>query len=335
MQRHGVLVEPYDHIGATFNPTIIKHGDYFYLLVRAVPEGYEKIGPVNSFDDNYTSHLSLWQGTTPTEFKLIKEDAVIPSEVFDAYGVEDPRVTKIGNTYYICYTSLSIGLGHENAGDGIRISMASTTDFKEFKKHGIIGPDIRSKAGTLFESNGSLYFLWKDEHIVERTMLSAAPDDFENPEAWKIFWQDRASRHHQLLGPQKNSYEDLGVEPGAPPIEIEEGLLLIYSSISSDFKWTISAMVLDKTNPTHIISKTEKPLLVPQEKYELRGDVNNVVFPCGAVIEKNILYIYYGAADTICAVASETMENIRAALRPYTGEQPKKKILAFLQNDEE
>jgi predicted GH43/DUF377 family glycosyl hydrolase len=336
MQRQGIIVQPYDHIGATFNPGIIKHENNYFLLVRAVPEGYHKIGPVNSFDDNYTSHLSLWQSTNPTGFTLINENAVTPDQDFDRFGVEDPRITKVGDTYYICYTSLSIGLGHENAGDGIRIALASTKDFREFKKHGIIGPDTRSKAGTIFESSGKLYFLWKDEHVVERTMLSPAPADFENAEAWKMFWHDHSIEHYQLLGPQNNSYEGLGVEPGAPPIEIEEGLLLIYSSISLDFKWTISAMLLDKTNPARIISKTEKPLLIPEESYEISGDVNNVVFPCGAIIDNDILYVYYGAADTICCVACDTMENIRQKLQPFHGTQPVKQDLPFHQkNDEE
>jgi predicted GH43/DUF377 family glycosyl hydrolase len=335
MHRHGIIVQPYDHIAATFNPTIIKHDDRFRLLVRAVPAGYEKIGPINEFDDNYTSHLSLWEGLTPTEFVLVNENAVAPSddlaEAFDAYGAEDPRVTKIGKTYYICYTSLAVGLGQPHSGDGVRIAMASTTDFKTFKKHGVIGPDIRCKAGALFESSGQLYFLWKDEHVVERTMLSPAPADFENPDAWSTFWHDHTVKHYQLLGPQNNAYEGRGVEPGAPPIDIEEGLLLIYSSISMDFKWTISALVLDKTNPARIVSKTEKPILIPQEDYELRGDVNNVVFPCGALIDQDLLYVYYGAADSLCAVASMHMNNLRTFLKPYHGEQPVEQQLPFHQ----
>ena len=335
MKRHGVIVAPYDSIAATFNPTIIRHGDDYRLLVRAVPAGYEKIGDVNEFDDRYTSHLSLWEGKTPTEFSLIDEKAIGTDQVFDAFGAEDPRITKIGETYYICYTSLAIGLGHANAGDGIRIAMASTTDFRTFKKHGVIGPDLRSKAGILFESCGRLYLMWKDEHVVERTMLSPAPADFEHAEAWSEFWHDHTVKHYQLLGPQKNSYESRGVEPGAPPIAIEEGLLLIYSSISMDFKWTISALVLDPENPAHILLKTERPILIPQEEYELRGDVNNVVFPCGAVIDNEVLYVYYGAADSLCAVARMGMDELCAVLKPYKGEQPVQQQLPFHQDNDD
>ena len=82
--------------------------------------------------------------------------------------------------------------------------MASTKDFKTFKKHGVIGPDRCSKAGCFFEAGGKLWFLWKDEQGVERTMLSPAPKDFENAEAWKKFWAGYDIERDQLIGPQAN-----------------------------------------------------------------------------------------------------------------------------------
>jgi predicted GH43/DUF377 family glycosyl hydrolase len=319
MERHGVVVRPEGNLGATFNPGAARDDSgKFVMLVRSVPKGYRKIGDVNQFDDNYTSHISLWESDKPeTGFKLVNDAAIKPDQSFDSFGVEDPRVTKIGGKYYIFYTALAIGLGQPDANDGIRIAMASTTDFKTFEKHGVIGPDRRSKAGIVFESNGKNYFMWKDEAHEERTMLSPAPDDFEDPEEWKKFWAARDIEQDQLLGPQDNGYEALGIEPGAPPIEIDEGLLLVYSSISDDFKWTISLMLLDKDDPKKILAKSEAPSLRPEADYELKGDVNNVVFPCGALIDNGRLYVYYGGADTICAVGSESMDKVREALKPF------------------
>jgi beta-1,2-mannobiose phosphorylase / 1,2-beta-oligomannan phosphorylase len=318
MKRHGIVVKPSGDIGATFNPAAVRidNGRYI-MLVRSVPVGYEKIGWVNEFDDNYTSHLSLWEGVSPDSFSLADPAALKPDQPYDRYGVEDPRITKIGNTYYICYTALAIGLGQADAGKGIRIALASTRDFKTFTKHGTIGPDSRCKAGVLFETGGALHFLWKDEEGVERTMLSPAPSDFENPKAWEEMWRDKTMNHRELLGPQIHSrHENHGAEPGAPPIEIEEGLLMVYSSISSDRKWTVSLMLLDKNDPHKIIAKSAAPVLLPEEGYEVSGDVNNVVFTCGALIADDRLYIYYGAADTVCAVASDSMASIRRALVP-------------------
>jgi beta-1,2-mannobiose phosphorylase / 1,2-beta-oligomannan phosphorylase len=318
MKRHGVIVTPDSGLGAAFNPGAAMSDDgHFYMLVRDVPKGYTKIGAVNQFDDNYTSHLSLWEGASPDNFSLMNPAAIKPDQPYDRYGVEDPRISKIGDTWYICYTALAKGLAQPDAADGIRIALASTRDFRTFTKHGVIGPDSRSKAGALFESGNNVYFMWKDEEGVERTMLSPAPADIENPQAWKTLWADSTIEHHQLLAPQNNKYENMGIEPGAPPIETNEGLLVVYSSISSDFKWTISLLLLDKQDPNRILAKTDAPILIPEEAYELKGDVNSVVFPCGALIDKGRLYIYYGAADTVCAVASENMDAIRESLKPF------------------
>lgn len=314
-----MIVSPSGTLGATFNPAAVRLDDGRYLLlVRSVPKGYAKIGDVNQFDDNYTSHLSLWESRNPAEgFRLVDAAALKPDQPFDKFGLEDPRITRIGDTYYIFYTSLEKGLAQPDAGDGIRIAMASTKDFRSFTKHGVIGPDRRSKAGAVFESGGRLWFLWKDEQNVERTMLSPAPADIESPAAWKEFWAKHDLEKDQLIGPQKNLYENHGVEPGAPPVEIPEGLLLVYSSISAEMKWTISLMLLDKEDPRRIIAKTDAPSLKPEADYELKGDVSNVVFPCGAVVDNGRLYVYYGGADTVCAVGSEDMANVRKLLKPF------------------
>lgn len=320
MKRHGIIVRPEGDLGAAFNPAAVHTDDgRIILLSRSVPKGYQKIGDINQFDGSYTSHVSQWESQSPDGgFSLKNEKALEPDSDFDRYGVEDPRVTKIGDTYYVFYTSIAKPLDAPDADTGIRIAMASTKDFKTYEKHGVIGPDRRSKAGILFESAGALYFMWKDEEKQERTMLTPVPKgmDVKDPAAWEAFWQTRDVEGDQLLTAQKNAHEGHGIEPGAPPIETDAGLLLVYSSISSDFKWTISLLLLDKDDPRKILAKTEAPFLKPEEDYELKGDVNNVVFPCGALVENDRLYVYYGAADTVCAVASESMDKVMQSLKP-------------------
>ncbi len=323
MKRHGIIVRPSSGLGAAFNPGAAHIDGRFYLLARSVPKGYQKIGNVNEFDDNYNSHLSLWSGTSPKQFELVRENALMPDAPFDKYGVEDPRICKLGDTYYVLYTSIAIGLGQPDAHKGIRIALASTKDFKTFKKHGVIGPDRRSKAGTLFSAGGKAYFMWKDEQDVERTMITPAPTDIENPKAWSKMWKARDIEQDVLLAPQNNAHENFGVEPGAPPIEIDAGLLTVYSSISRDNHWTISLMLLDKNDPRKIISKTNGPVLSPLRKYEREGDVPNVVFPCGALIHDKRLYVYYGAADTVCAVASMSLTSVKKALKPNAPPAPR------------
>ena len=76
-------------------------------------------------------------------------------------------------------------------------------------------------------------------------------------------------------------------------------------------------LLLDKDDPSKILKKTEVPLLKPEEDYEKDGDVSEVCFPCGALVENNRLYIYYGGADKVCAVASASMEKIMESLKPF------------------
>ena len=90
MKRHGIIVSPTGDLGATFNPAAAKLDDGRYvLLVRSVPAGYEKIGPVNSFTGNYTSHISLWDAQTPTgPFTLLDEKAIAPDQPLKPYAEE-------------------------------------------------------------------------------------------------------------------------------------------------------------------------------------------------------------------------------------------------------
>lgn len=323
MRRHGPIVTPRGKLGATFNPAAIKRDEdgKFVLLVRSVPRGYQKIGDINEFDDNYKSQLSLWEGDSPTSLKLVDENSLMPDTEFDKFGAEDPRISKLGDTYYIFYTSLAKGLGQDDSAEGVRIAMASTKDFRSYKKHGVIGPDRTSKAGVIFEADNKLHFMWKDEQSSERTMISPVPEDFEDAAAWAEMWQSRDVEGDVLLEAQDNDWERFGIEPGAPPIETDKGLLVVYSSISETPEWTISLMLLDKDDPTKIISKTQAPFLKPEEDYEVTGDVNNVVFPCGALIDDEKLYVYYGGADTVCAVASEAMDTVWKSLKPFSGKQ--------------
>jgi predicted GH43/DUF377 family glycosyl hydrolase len=102
------------------------------------------------------------------------------------------------------------------------------------------------------------------------------------------------------------------VEGGAVPIKTKFGWLLIHSYIkdyfSPDQKFGVEAVLLEEDNPQKILARTTDPLLMPREQYELFGDVPYVIFPSGAVITNGILYVYYGAADTVSAVATVNLD---------------------------
>jgi predicted GH43/DUF377 family glycosyl hydrolase len=103
-----------------------------------------------------------------------------------------------------------------------------------------------------------------------------------------------------------------------PPIKTNEGWLLLYHAISSvDKNYRLGAMLLELDKPSVIKALLPYPILEPEPKYETEGIVNNVVFPCGAVVKNEELFVYYGGADKVVGVATISMQELLDALLLY------------------
>ena len=145
------------------------------------------------------------------------------------------------------------------------------------------------------------------------TKIAVAYFDSEEQMWSPTYWKAGTRLLNENTIPLQRSPKD-HVEAGAPPIKTKYGWLLIYSYIQNYFSppavFGIEAALLDLHDPQKIIARTDKPLLVPQEKYEKYGKVPNIVFPTGAIVKDGTLYIYYGAADTTCAVATCKLDTL-------------------------
>ena len=107
-----------------------------------------------------------------------------------------------------------------------------------------------------------------------------------------------------MLKPEED-WEELKVGAGPPPIKTRIGWLIIYHGVSREKVYRAGAAILDLHDPSKIIGRTKTPILEPKEPYEKFGDVNNVVFPTGAcVVDNDKLFVYYGAADKVCCLAT-------------------------------
>ena len=116
-------------------------------------------------------------------------------------------------------------------------------------------------------------------------------------------------KHTLLLKPEQD-WEALKVGAGPPPIKTKYGWLLIYHGVDKDRFYRAGAALLDLNEPSKVIGRTKTPILEPKEPYEKNGDVNNVVFPTGACIIDGKLFVYYGAADKVCCLASAELESL-------------------------
>lgn len=220
---------------------------------------------------------------------------------YETLGVEDPRISLIDDTYYITYTSASLypsligkGIEHRKAGEipwRVRVSIAHTKDFRTFTKHGVAISHVDSKDGVLFPGKFKNKFLLLHRVIPDvRLAVGDSPTTFA--ERGPILWPDGRGWDSNRIG------------SGAPPIKTAYGWVLIYHGVDKNNRYSLGLALIDPHDPLQVIGRSDEPILVPEKKYEKVGQVNNVVFTCGAVRLKDQLLVYYGAADSTIGVAS-------------------------------
>lgn len=299
---------------ATFNLCPIKVGKNIYGLYRAisaedkihVPHQVSVIGISKSKDGVHFKDRSIF---------------INPEEEWDQFGCEDPRVTYFEGKFYIFYTALS---KYPFGPEGIKVAVAVSKDLKKIDERHFVTP-FNAKAMTLFPEriNGKIVVMFSAHtDSPPSKMVYAYLDKIEDlwsPLFWEK-WNQNIDEH--VFEPKRNQYDH--VEVGAPPVKTKYGWLVIYSHIQNYFPtpenfdviFGIEALLLDLKDPKKIIGRTRGPILVPEEQYELSGYVSNVIFPSGALIEGDILSIYYGAADTTSCLARVSLSDLIGSMMP-------------------
>lgn len=339
VKKEGILLQ---QSGAEFenegvlNPAAIRVGDCVHLFYRAVQKGnrstlgYCKLdGPLNI--------VERWD----TPF-------MVPELDFESQGVEDARITKIDDTYYMSYTGY----------DGInaRGAWATSKDLVHFKKHGVIVPPITyanfvflaEQSGMVNENyyrnhkfyyqeadpdkkillwdknvvffprriNGQICFLHRIRPGIQLVLVNEIED--LNEAYWKEYFHNL---HEHILMDPLHQHESSYIGAGCPPIETEHGWLLIYHGVEETEKglvYSACAALLDLNNPIRELARLPYALFAPEHEWELTGEVNNVVFPTGSAVFGDTLFIYYGAADDMIATASVNLPELVAELLTYT-----------------
>lgn len=297
---------------AVFNGCAIKRGSHVHMVYRAESTP-QKIGEAELRLSTVGYAISK-NGKAFTERRQLLK----PEHEWERYGCEDPRITFYNGEYYIFYTALS---KYPFCAEGIRTAVAITKDFKNIEKHQVT--TFNAKAMALFPDkvNGKMAAILTADtdklpaHI--GIALFDRKEDLWSSEYWNR-WYGELSTHELFLQRHENDH----VEIGAPPVLTKDGWLLVYSYIRNYLYGTkifgIEAVMLDRNNPTKIISRTGRPFLVPEEEYELYGRVPNVIFPSGAIIDKKQLHVYYGGADTTCCMASCSLDDLLDEMRATT-----------------
>lgn len=285
---------------AVFNGCPVKKGENTYLVYRALslPHYHTSAGTRLMVSD-----IGIAESKDGSNFHNRKR-FITPEESWEKFGCEDPRVTKLGDKYYIFYTALS---EYPFRAEGIRVGMAISKDLETIQEKHLVTP-FNSKGMALFPEkiNGKIWTVLSVNTDKPPTKICLASFDKEEDiwqeEKWSKWYKD----YDKFSLPLQRRPED-HIEVGTTPIKTDNGWLLFYSYIQNYFSpkplFSIEAVLLDLKNPLKIIAKTKAPLLVAEEYYERIGLVPNVVFPTGALLESNKIKLYYGAADTTVCLA--------------------------------
>ncbi|HIC88481.1 MAG TPA: glycosidase, partial [Anaerolineae bacterium] len=126
------------------------------------------------------------------------------------------------------------------------------------------------------------------------------------PDIWLAYSDDLLhwTDHQIIMRPRPGTWEHSKIGAAGPPIKTEQGWLLIYHAVDANNAYRLGVALLDLADPSAVLARPEGFVLEPRETWEHRGDVPHVVFSCGAIVVNEELYVYYGGADRVMAVAT-------------------------------
>lgn len=238
---------------------------------------------------------SAWEASTQ----------ILPVGDLEEFGIEDPRITQIDNTYWITYVTVSQS--------GALTQLISSVDMVNFRRHGVIFP-CENKDVVLFPE------MLRDQFVALHRPNPQS--QFSAPQIWIAYSPDLIhwGQHNPLLSGIEQ-WEADRVGSGPPPILLDEGWLLLYhGSAKSTLAgavgcYSVGAVLLDRDAPNQVIAKSTEPLIVPTSDYEVEGFVPAVVFPTATLEAGQYLQVFYGAADTCVAVLELSKQDLLASLK--------------------
>ncbi len=265
---------------AVFNAAAVYADGRVHILYRAMgKDGVSRIGYASSTDG---LHID----------ERLQKPIFEPDVPDEKNGCEDPRLSLIDDTFYMCYTAVRgvPRLIYQIALTSIEAPNLASKTWR-WDKRLLPFPRIRNKDGALLPGkvNGQ-YLLY---HRIDPDICVAYSNDLNK-------WFDMKA----IIEPRPEKWDGLKIGIAGPPIEMSEGWLLIYHGVNHDKIYRLGTILLDKKKPETVISRSKDPILSPEEDYERMGRVPNVVFSCGSVMLDDKILVYYGGADAVLCVAS-------------------------------
>jgi len=276
---------------SVFNGTPVKVGAEYLMLLRIEGQHGRSFFALARSDDGFRFRVDPRPCMTPAD------DG--PWRVWEEFGIEDPRLTRMDGRAYVLYTAVGP--------HGHRIALAETEDYVHYDRLAMIS-EPGNKDGVLFPEKVNGLYARLDRPIgndIGSVWVSYSPD--------LVSW----GLSEFAFGPRARYWDCYRIGASAPPILTDEGWLEIYHGVkmtSAGPIYRIGSVMLDRDDPARVLGRCLSPLLSPREDYERIGDVGNVVFACGAIVEDDgDVKVYYGSADTAICVATAHLDEIIAS----------------------
>lgn len=268
----------------TFNPAVVMHDGRIVMLYRAQ-------------DRSGTSRLGYASSTDGVTFTRRPDPVLSPDADYEREGgVEDPRLVKIGGTYYLTYT----GYNKKDA----QLCLATSTDLVHWERKGVILPAYRGRWNVGWTKSGAIvpekidgkywmYFLGTAADKTDQMGVAYSED--------LVHWTDALDV--PVLPRRPGQFDSRVVEPGPPPLVTSDAITLIYNGADDALVYRTGVVRFDRADPRRVLSRTDAPVFAPEADWERVGQVPNVVFVEGMVRQGSRWLFYYGGADRYVGVA--------------------------------
>jgi predicted GH43/DUF377 family glycosyl hydrolase len=268
----------------TFNPAVVMHNGKFVMLYRAQ-------------DKQGTSRLGYAESSDGVHFTRRPQPVLSPEAAYEkGGGVEDPRLLKLGDTYYLTYT----GYNTKDA----QLCLATSKDLLHWERKGVILPAYKgnwnvgwTKSGAIIpekiDSKYWMYFLGTSADKTDQMGLAYSTD--------LVHWTEATKE--PVLPRRPGQFDSRVVEPGPPPLLTQDGIVLIYNGADDKLIYRAAVVIFDRKNPSRVLYRSNQPIFAPKKEWERVGQVPNVVFIEGMMQQAGRYLFYYGGADKYIGAA--------------------------------
>ncbi|HET7627312.1 MAG TPA: glycoside hydrolase family 130 protein [Bacillales bacterium] len=278
-----------------FNPTAIVHDNRVYLFYRA--EDFTGEGEWNG-----TSRIGLAVSDDGIHFHREPRPVIDVTEEYEVPGgVEDPRVVRLGQTFYMTYSAFD--------GKNARLALATSKDLIHWKKHGLLFPEWKGVNDEGWSKSGAIV----PEKIDGKYVMYFGDTDIYLAFSTNGLHWIPETEPFMKVSKDPNKFDSALIEPGPAPILSNEGIILLYNAARKvtekgdpafgKLRYSVGQVLIDRHEPNRVLKRTKSPFFVPNTQDESYGQVDNVVFVEGLVYFNETYYLYYGMADSKLGVA--------------------------------